>query len=114
MYTVEIFFTHFAIWVKISPLGGGAHKILVRKRVLAAARGLVLIFAKVATTYLKMQPKIARWKKCNHLEIVSNDKGLDKTEKVPLWCLFCFQKLYIIQIVNGVHKNGHNCHKVKD
>ncbi len=21
--------------------------------------------------------KIARWKKCNHLEIVSNDKGLD-------------------------------------
>ena len=31
MYTVEIFFTYFAIWVKISPLGGGAHKISVQK-----------------------------------------------------------------------------------
>ena len=47
MYTVEIFFTHFAIWVKISPLGGGAPEISVRKQVRTAARGLVLIFAKV-------------------------------------------------------------------
>ena len=47
MYTVEIFFTHFAIWVKISPLGGGGHKISVQKQVRTAARGLVLIFAKV-------------------------------------------------------------------
>lgn len=47
MYTVEIFFTHFAIWVKISPLGGGAHKISVQKQVRTAAQGLVLIFAKV-------------------------------------------------------------------
>ena len=41
------FFTHFAIWVKISPLGGGAHKISVQKQVRTAAQGLVLIFAKV-------------------------------------------------------------------
>lgn len=47
MYMVEIFFTHFAIWVEISPLRGGAHKISVQKRVRTAARGLVLIFAKV-------------------------------------------------------------------
>ena len=47
MYTVEIFFTYFAIWVKISPLGGGAHKISVQKQVRTAAQGLVLIFAKV-------------------------------------------------------------------
>ena len=47
MYTVEIFFTHFAIWVEISPLGGGAHKISVQKQVRTAAQGLVLIFAKV-------------------------------------------------------------------
>ena len=49
MYTVEIFFTHFAIWVKFSPLGGGAHKISVQKQVRTAAQGLVLIFAKVGT-----------------------------------------------------------------
>ena len=47
MYTVEIFFTHFAMRVEISPLGGGAHKILVRKRDRTAAQGVVLIFAKV-------------------------------------------------------------------
>ena len=47
MYTVEIFFTHFAIWVKNSPLGGGAHKISVQKQVRTAAQGVVLIFAKV-------------------------------------------------------------------
>ena len=47
MYTVEIFFTHFVIWVKISPLRGGAHEISVQKQMRTAARGLVLIFAKV-------------------------------------------------------------------
>lgn len=57
MYTVEIFFTHFAIWVEISPLGGGAHKISVRKRVRTAAQGLVLIFAKVCN----LQPQIATY-----------------------------------------------------
>ena len=56
MYTVEIFFTHFAIWVKISPLGGGAHKISVEKQVRTAAQGLVLIFAKVATYLMSLQP----------------------------------------------------------
>lgn len=53
MYTVEIFFTHFAIWVKISPLGGGAHKISVQKQVRTAARGVVLIFAKVQFLIIK-------------------------------------------------------------
>ena len=56
MYTVEIFFTHFAIWVKISPLGGGAHKISVQKQVRTAARGLVLIFAKVSSLLHTSQP----------------------------------------------------------
>ena len=64
MYTVEIFFTHFAIWVKISPLGGGAHKISVEKQVRTAAQGLVLIFAKVRDKYKDLyetNKKMTRW-----------------------------------------------------